>query len=129
MPVEPLNPPSVPATHPDEPVLGSGNPLAAPREPVLDPAETETPEPTELPPARPERVILCQNSSMVHSFEYDKADQTLRVYFRGGQIYDYFFIPEDIAEEFKRVCEEPTESAGRWFAQNVRKTYEFQKIA
>jgi hypothetical protein len=66
---------------------------------------------------------------MVHSFEYDKVDQTLRVYFRGGQIYDYFFVPENVAEEFRRVCEDPAESAGKWFARVVRKTYEYQKVA
>lgn len=128
MPVEPLNPPAIPATHPAEPTK-SGNPLAAPREPGLTSPDSETPEPADLPPIGPENVIRCQNSSMVQSFEYDKADQTLRVYFRGGQIYDYFFVPDHIAEEFKRMCEEPGESAGRWFAKNVRKTFEFQKIA
>lgn len=71
----------------------------------------------------------CMNSSMVHSFEYNEPDQTLRVYFRGGQIYDYFFVPRAIAERLKTACEIPGESAGKWFAQNVRKTYEFHKVA
>jgi hypothetical protein len=115
MPIDPLKPPSIPATHPAEPTAVS--------------PEAETPEPPDLPPIGPENVIKCQNSSMVHSFEYNKGDQTLRVYFRGGQIYDYFFVPEHIADEFKHMCEEPSESAGKWFAKNVRKTFEFQKIA
>lgn len=80
-------------------------------------------------PIGPTNTIKCQNSSMVHSFEYNKTDQTLRVYFRGGQIYDYFFVPQDLADEFKRLCEEPGESAGKWFARNIRKTFEFQKVA
>jgi hypothetical protein len=66
---------------------------------------------------------------MVHSFEYNKTEQILRVYFRGGQIYDYFFVPQNIADEFRRVCEDPAESAGKWFARTVRKTFEYQKIA
>jgi hypothetical protein len=73
--------------------------------------------------------IKCMNSSMVHSFEYNEQDQTLRVYFRGGQIYDYFFVPKDVAEAFKNVCEQPGGSAGRWFSQHVRRTFEFQKVA
>lgn len=74
-------------------------------------------------------IAKCMNSSMVHSFEYNEEDQTLRVYFRGGQIYDYFFVPRAIAERLKTACEIPGESAGKWFAQNVRKTYEFHKVA
>lgn len=72
--------------------------------------------------------IQCMNSSMVHSFEYNEDDQTLRVYFRGGQIYDYFFIPPDIAEEFKNICQNPGGSAGKWFAQKIRKSFEFHKV-
>lgn len=77
----------------------------------------------------PLTTINCQNSSMVNSFEYNEQDQTLRVYFKGGQIYDYFFVPRDIAEAFRTVCENPAESAGKWFAQNVRRTFEFMKVA
>jgi F0F1-type ATP synthase gamma subunit len=73
--------------------------------------------------------VKCMNSSMVHSFSYDEQDQTLRVYFRGGQIYDYFFVPREVADTFKNMCEQPGESAGKWFAQHVRKTFEFQKVA
>jgi len=73
--------------------------------------------------------IQCMNSSMVHSFEYDEQDQTLRVYFRGGQIYDYFFVPKEVGEAFKTVCQNPGDSAGKWFAQNVRRTFEFKKVA
>jgi hypothetical protein len=61
--------------------------------------------------------------------EYNDKDQTLRVFFRGGQIYDYFFVPENVADEFRRVCEDPAESAGKWFARMVRKTFEYQKVA
>jgi len=78
--------------------------------------------------ATPE-IIQCMNSSMVHSFEYHDQDQILRVYFRGGQIYDYFFVPKEVADTFKGICQNPGESAGRWFSQNVRRTFEFQKVA
>jgi hypothetical protein len=73
--------------------------------------------------------IECLNSSMIHSFEYNEGDRILRVYFRGGQIYDYFFVPPEVAETFKTICQNPGDSAGRWFSQNVRRTFEFQKVA
>ena len=66
---------------------------------------------------------------MVHSFEYDDKDRTLRVYFRGGQIYDYFFVPQEVADQFRVVCDDPAESAGKWFARTIRKTFEYQKVA
>lgn len=107
----------------------------SPQAPGAPPMPPESPQtPIELPPDPPEsigprNVIQCQNSSMVHSFEYDQNERILRVYFRGGQIYDYFFVPVEIAEEFKTVCENPSESAGKWFAAKVRKTFEYQKVA
>jgi len=73
--------------------------------------------------------INCLNSSMIHSFEYNEEDRTLQVHFKGGQIYEYFFVPPEVAEAFKGICQNPGESAGRWFAQNVRRTFEFHKIA
>lgn len=117
---EPLPPPPVPQAHP---------PIPGPPGGQESPEQTPEVQPQAPTSIGPRTTITCQNSSMVHSFEYDKADQTLRVYFRGGQIYDYFFVPENIADEFKRVCEDPAESAGKWFARVVRKTYEYQKVA
>lgn len=122
---EPVPPPPVPVTKGNTPDQPPGAP----------PEGQESPEQTsELPGPQPEpessrTTIRCQNSSMVHSFEYNDKDRTLRVYFRGGQIYDYFFVPENIADEFRRVCEDPAESAGKWFARVVRKTFEYQKVA
>jgi hypothetical protein len=114
IPTEPIPPPPIPKTTNK-----------------IEPSEFEQEVQPEIEPSNQiERgTIKCQNSSMVHSFEYNKSDKTLRVYFRGGQIYDYFFIPQEIADEFKRVCEEPGESAGKWFAKTIRKTYEYQKVA
>lgn len=122
---EPVPPPLIPNTT-NRPTQASDT--ETPPEPQESPEQT-----SELPGPQPEpgssrTTIRCQNSSMVHSFEYNKKDQTLRVYFRGGQIYDYFFIPENIADEFKRVCADPAESAGKWFARTIRKTFEFQKV-
>lgn len=93
-------------------------------------ATSEVPE--EKPPVGnsfgPKTNVKCQNSSLVDSFEYDKRGQILRVYFKGGQVYDYFFVPEEVAENFRKVCEDPMESAGKWFARAVRKTYEYQRV-
>jgi len=118
---EPLPPPPVPQPHPPavpEPPEGQESPEQG--------TDVSTPQPG---PIGPRTTIACQNSSMVHSFEYNDKDQTLRVFFRGGQIYDYFFVPQNIADEFRRVCEDPAESAGKWFARTVRKTFEYQKVA
>lgn len=120
---EPVPPPPIPITQNPSPSLKT-SPEAQERPEEVPEIPTPEPESTSSRTA-----IKCQNSSMVHSFEYNKNDQTLRVYFRGGQIYDYFFVPQNIADEFKRVCDDPTESAGKWFARSVRKTFEYQKVA
>lgn len=67
------------------------------------------------------------NSTMINSFEYDQTQRILRVYFRLGQIYDYFFVPVNIAQDLKNISQ-GTESVGTWFANNIRMTYEYQKI-
>lgn len=87
-----------------------------------DPDLTASPQRSSL------NVVKCMNSSMVHSFEYNESERILRVYFLGGQTYDYFFVPKEIAEEFKAICENPNESAGKWFARTVRRSYQYMKI-
>lgn len=118
---EPALPPPIPITTGNQPSRTPPEAQERPQEPSLD----QTPPEASI---GPRTVIACQNSSMVHSFEYNRSDQTLRVYFRGGQTYDYFFVPSQVADEFKVVCDDPTESAGKWFAKNVRRTFEFQKV-
>lgn len=119
---EPVPPPPIPTP-------SQNRPPQPPPEAQERPEGEPEPQTTTPAPIGPRTAIACQNSSMVHSFEYNRTDQTMRVYFRGGQIYDYFFVPQTIADEFKRVCEDPTESAGKWFARTVRKTFEYQKVA
>ena len=111
--------PSTPATT---------TPLGSSQDPLQQPSATPELPPQPTTPIGNRTVISCQNSSMVHSFEYDGAERILRVYFKGGQIYDYFFVPQEVAEEFRRVCEDPVESAGRWFAKTVRNVFNYQKV-
>lgn len=122
--------PQTPATPP--PIPKSPAPPIPDDRSVLDGHEEEgevQPPPAPAPSSRKIVTVKCMNSSMVHSFEYNESDQTLRVYFRGGQIYDYFFVPREVSDGFQKACEVPGESAGKWFAKNVRNVYEFHKVA
>ncbi|TXH11403.1 MAG: KTSC domain-containing protein [Spirochaetes bacterium] len=72
--------------------------------------------------------ITCRGSSLLHSFRYDRGERLLRVYFRNGYVYDYFFVPEEVAVEFQQLAESGSESIGKWFTKNVKKTFEYQRV-
>lgn len=65
---------------------------------------------------------------MLHSFLYDSEERVLRVFFLSGYVYDYFFVPEDIAAQFQALAEQGGESLGKWFSKNIKKTYVFQQV-
>lgn len=72
--------------------------------------------------------IRCKGSSLLHSFLYDTEERILRVFFLSGYIYDYFFVPKEVAEELQKMAEQGEESLGKWFAKNIKKTFEFQRV-
>lgn len=72
--------------------------------------------------------VRCKGSSLLHSFQYDKGERILRVFFLSGYVYDYFFVPEEVAEELQRLAELGGESLGKWFTKNIKKTFEYQRV-
>ena len=78
------------------------------------------------------------NSSSLIEF-YGIEEDVLRIWFRNGQVYDYFFVPEKVLKEFKKMCEmvddkeegvisEGSSSIGKWFSKNIKGVYVFQKV-
>lgn len=72
--------------------------------------------------------ISCAPSSTIDAIEYEKNDRILRVYFKNGSAYEYFFVPQEVIEDFKKVCIGNGESIGRWFAANIRKSFVYNKL-
>ena len=62
-------------------------------------------------------------STSLRSVGYDPADRTLEVEFNSGGIYRYLDVPPDIYRTFRQ-----DESLGRYFARNIRNTYECWRL-
>ena len=73
-------------------------------------------------------IIQCKNSSLLHSFQYDQSERILRVFFLSGYIYDYFFVPEEVAEELRRLAESGESGLGKWFSKNIKNVFVFQRL-
>ena len=63
------------------------------------------------------------DSKMIRRADYTPDTKELIVTFNNGQKYSYENVNEDVMNEFM----EP-ESAGRYFLQNIKGKYEFQKL-
>ncbi len=61
-------------------------------------------------------------SSNLESVGYDKKSQILEVEFHGGEIYQYFGVPEDVFEELFQAP-----SIGQYFNGNIRQRYFYEK--
>ena len=62
------------------------------------------------------------SSSAIARVAYDETSSTLNVEFESGTIYEYFDVPRNIYEELLSA-----ESAGSYFAQNIRDVYRFDR--
>lgn len=62
-------------------------------------------------------------SSNLSSIGYDAENETLEVQFNHGGVYQYFDVPENVYEELMNA-----DSHGRYFVQNIKDDYEFQKM-
>lgn len=63
------------------------------------------------------------SSSVIARVAYDETSNTLNVEFRNGGVYQYYEIPPDVYEELVQA-----ESAGVYFAQNIRDVYRFARV-
>ncbi|HUI07202.1 MAG TPA: KTSC domain-containing protein [Verrucomicrobiae bacterium] len=62
-------------------------------------------------------------SSDIASIGYEEATETLEIEFKATGVYRYFSIPKSVAEEFRR-----TPSPGKFFRQNIKGKYAWEKI-
>lgn len=60
------------------------------------------------------------SSSTILRVDYDHLMQTMKLYFRSGNSYEYVAVPYEIFLGFKEA-----ESAGRFFHTNVKGKYDF----
>ena len=63
-------------------------------------------------------------SSNIVSIGYDPQTATLEVEFGGGAVYQYPSVPAAVFDEFMGA-----ESKGRYFAQNIKHTFPFNKVS
>lgn len=65
-----------------------------------------------------------QNSSTLLRADFDPMLDALKIYFKSGGIYTYVGVSRDVFDELKA-----SDSAGRYFVQNIKNTYDFMKNA
>ncbi len=70
-------------------------------------------------------MIYKVESSNISYVDYDPDNLTLTVYFKSGDVYNYYPIYESQILDFDQA-----ESKGKWFNQNIRKNKSlgFKKI-
>lgn len=66
---------------------------------------------------------LAIESTSIRSVGYDEATKTLEVTFRSGLTYQYKGVPE---ATFRSLV--TAESAGKYFAQNIKDEYAVKKV-
>lgn len=62
-------------------------------------------------------------SSNIKSVGYDIQQNVLEVEFANGSVYQYKEVPKDLADQFVK-----SESAGRFFSQNVRNQFQATRV-
>ncbi len=77
---------------------------------------------TETTTAAPINRIPVESSSL-SSVNYYPAMQMLEVEFQSGSVYVYFDVPASAYKGLLRA-----DSMGRYFVQNIRSDYRFQRI-
>lgn len=67
--------------------------------------------------------IDTPESSNLERFGYDATNQTLRVEFNSGGIYDYFDVSEPVFEEMKNAP-----SKGSFLANQIKGVYRYARL-
>jgi hypothetical protein len=68
--------------------------------------------------------ISSIDSTSVEALQYDNESKKLTVEFKGGAIYDYYDVPEDVFEGFHEA-----DSIGKYLNSQVKGSYNFEKIS
>lgn len=64
------------------------------------------------------------NSSNIAAVGYDAGQKVLAVQFKGGGMYHYKGVPQDLADKFVTA-----ESMGRFLNQIIKPAFEYEKVA
>ena len=67
--------------------------------------------------------LTSVESSTIDSTGYDSKNKILRIKFTSGAIYDYYGVPEKIAEGLLNAS-----SKGSFFNEYIKDIYEFERI-
>ena len=68
-------------------------------------------------------VIPTAASTQIQSVVYDDETMELTIWFRRGGVYQYFQVPGDVVSGFRQAL-----SAGRYFMQFVKDSFDYEKI-
>ena len=61
-------------------------------------------------------------STSIRSVGDDRDDEILEIEFDSDQVYDYYHVPEEVYQAFLDA-----ESLGRYFQENIRDIFDYQK--
>lgn len=62
-------------------------------------------------------------SEMLASVGYDAATQTLEAEFKGGDLYQYFDVPQSVHTELMA-----SDSVGGYFSAHIRNSYRYARL-
>jgi len=65
-------------------------------------------------------------SSNIASIGYDEANETVEVEFKDGSVYQYFDVPNQVANDF--MNNPPDGSHGKYLAANIKGRYRYAKV-
>lgn len=63
-------------------------------------------------------------SSVISSYQYDKATLSLRVVFLSGLVYEYQGVPESVFQEMKKV-----KSKGTFLNKQIKGFYPYRRLS
>lgn len=66
---------------------------------------------------------IIAKSSNIQAIDYNEDESSLSVEFKNGSIYKYFDVPDDIPTSMITAS-----SVGRFFIQNIKSNYEFERV-
>jgi|TARA_B100000497_G_C7570093_1_gene343546 citrate synthase len=68
-------------------------------------------------------ILVEIESSNLKSASYNTEDETLKVTFKSGIVYEYYKVPWDKFTKLRMA-----ESQGRFFNLNIGRSYEYKKL-
>ena len=68
-------------------------------------------------------ILVEIESSNLKSASYNTEDETLKITFKSGVVYEYYKVPWDKFTKLRMA-----ESQGRFFNLNIGRSYEYKKL-